>query len=252
MYRRSDGTTVDAIAIPCGPSPHRKQCGDWSTAATSPGERPGSLSRGWRTRKTSCTLTPKRPRYSSLHPTRPQGYPQGWDGHGMPDQEADSAPAVLQSQGFLPIQPQWGPVHVQQHPLPHPQGPAGFWLCFKAVVPSPSRKQAYKWIWQPKNGGGGGGYGNGVGFCRGMLIGPCTTHPHMLLIPRDSGVNPLPLYTSRRHRHLPRVVGVVPRVHGLHYGFLPSLQRERVLPIRLNEKEKQKWCGNHLPSPPNQ
>ena len=27
-----------------------------------------------------------------------------------------------------------------------------------------------------------------------------------------------------------------PRVHGLHYGFLPSLELERVLPIRLNGK----------------
>ena len=32
-------------------------------------------------------------------------------------------------------------------------------------------------------------------FSRRIPIGPCTTHPHMLQIPRHSGVNSLPLYT---------------------------------------------------------
>ena len=49
---------------------------------------------------------------------------------------------------------------------------------------------------------------------------------------RESGVYSLPLYTQRGYRHLPRV-------QGLHYGVLPSLGLERVLPwaIRLNEKK---------------
>ena len=32
-------------------------------------------------------------------------------------------------------------------------------------------------------------------FSRGIPIGPCTTHPYVLLVPRHSGVNLLPLYT---------------------------------------------------------
>ena len=46
----------------------------------------------------------------------------------------------------------------------------------------------------------------------GTSIGPCTTHPHLLQISRDSGVSSLtPPTTERRHS--------TPRVHGLHYGF---------------------------------
>ena len=52
-------------------------------------------------------------------------------------------------------------------------------------------------------------------FCR-LPIGPCTIHPYMPLIPRDSGVEALPLYTPRGHSHLPRV-------HGPHYGFYRAL-----------------------------
>ena len=44
-------------------------------------------------------------------------------------------------------------------------------------------------------------------------------------------MNSLPLYTTRGHSHLPRV-------NGLHYGFLLSLELKRVLPIRLNAKKK--------------
>ena len=39
-------------------------------------------------------------------------------------------------------------------------------------------------------------------FRRGIPPGPCTTHPYMLFIPRDSGVNPLPIYTKRGYSHL--------------------------------------------------
>ena len=48
-------------------------------------------------------------------------------------------------------------------------------------------------------------------FFRGIPIGPCTIHPHMLLLPRDSGVNSLPLDTEP------------PRIHGLQYGFCRAL-----------------------------
>ena len=43
----------------------------------------------------------------------------------------------------------------------------------------------------------------------------------------------LPLYTKRGHSHLPRV-------NGLHYGFLLSLELKRVRPIRLNAKKIKK------------
>ena len=35
-------------------------------------------------------------------------------------------------------------------------------------------------------------------------------------------------------------------VNGLHYGFLLSLELKRVLPIRLNEKEKYTLCAGFM------
>ena len=101
------------------------------------------------------------------------------------------------------------------------------------------------------------------------------THPHPLLIPRDSGVNCLPLYAKShlprvvvrvvpsrvgvvprvvgvvpsRVGVVPRVVGVVPRVNGLHCGFLLSLELKRVLPIRLNAKQNQGKESSTLHTP---
>ena len=66
-------------------------------------------------------------------------------------------------------------------------------------------------------------------FGRGIPIGPCTAHPYVLLIPRDSGVNPLHLYTTRGHSH--------PQGLWAALWFLPSLELEGVLPIHLNEKK---------------
>ena len=59
-------------------------------------------------------------------------------------------------------------------------------------------------------------------------IGPCTTHPYMLLFPRDSGVNTLPLYTMRGHSHL-EFMGCT--------MVLLSLEPERLLPIGPHDKK---------------
>ena len=60
-------------------------------------------------------------------------------------------------------------------------------------------------------------------FSPGVLIDPCTTHPCMRLIPRDSGGQlPAPLHhEGTQHTY---------RVRGLHYGFYRALSLSAYCP----------------------
>ena len=55
------------------------------------------------------------------------------------------------------------------------------------------------------------------------------TPMHAFISLRPGGELPAPLHQEGTQP---------PRVHGLHYGFLLSLELERVLPIRLNGKKR--------------